>query len=432
MKRLTEVLKKDKTIKNFRAYKIKNTEVALGIEGKLIGGPYFPIQSASTVGGELQIQWTDGKVSFTNITSSSLETPKEALEEAKKIKIVDNYAKKFLKPYKIENPVNQYSKDTSLLLSKKQNLLVEELKFLKKLERDLGRKKHEMQLGVSESSRELINSKGLTLSDSFSNYAITSNWDSKVYFTLQNRRFFHIKTFKEEIGFLAKLYRAANNPLKIKKFLTKKIKVILSPETTWDLLSFFLFSNLKGSLVANKMSRFSKEDFKKNKKILANWLTLKVNPLKELTPGASNFTSEGVKSKITTFIDKGRLVTPILDLKHAQKLKMEPTIAIGSSYTTTYSNNLENIAALKKCIEKTKEGLLIFIVLGLHTQNQMTGDYSLPSPYSIYIKDGEPIGSLKTIVIGNIFKDLNKKVDWVETDFLPTPGMCYNPNVIIE
>ena len=110
MDKLINEIKKNKNIKNFRIYKTESKSTSLGIIGKKIGGPYNPITSHTSIGGELQIEWADGDVSFVNITSASYENPKDTLKSAKSIKIKDKYAKKFVNPYLIKQPVKQKEK----------------------------------------------------------------------------------------------------------------------------------------------------------------------------------------------------------------------------------------------------------------------------------------------------------------------------------
>lgn len=432
MKKIIKTLKENKSVKNFRVYKTETGKVCFGVSGKVIGGPYTPIQITSKIGGELQIEWKSGEVSFINITSSALENPKQTLNKAKSISYKDKYAKNFVSSYSIKSPINQYSQSIKKVINQDQEFLVDELKKLLSIETRVGVETHEALLSCSETGIEFVNSKGLYLSDKFTNYTVETNWKNVVYFELISRKIFRLNKFRDRISFLGKIFKTTNNSLKLKRFETRKPKVILSPECSWELLSFFVFGNLKGSAVANKMSRFSKKEFDKKKKVFADWFTLKVDPLRRLTSGASNFSYEGVKNKPTTFIENGKLVTPVLDLKHSQKLNMEPTTGVTSPHITTYCDKDIKTHKLEKFISQCSEAIYIPTFLGLHTQNKATGDYSLPCPYSIYIKDGKMIGSFKTIIVGNIFKELNDKVEFVKSDLYPLPGLCYTPKVIIE
>ncbi len=179
------------------------------------------------------------------------------------------------------------------------------------------------------------------------------------------------------------------------------------------------------------MSKFKFQDFLNKKTIANRWLNLSVNPNKKMTPGSLNFTFEGVKSRKIEFVKYGKLVTPILDLKHSQKLNMSPTVGISSPYTTSLVKNKEAIYMQDK-IKNIEEGFFVPYFLGLHTQNQITGDYSLPVPYAIHIKDGDVKGFLKIILVGNFFSDINNKISFVKYGLFPFPGVCYTPKVIVE
>ncbi|MFC1780217.1 metallopeptidase TldD-related protein [Patescibacteria group bacterium] len=432
MKKLLDTIKKNTSVKNYRIHKSESMNVSLGVNGENLGGPYTPIESSNSINGTIQIEWMNGEVSFANLTSSILENPKYSIQKMKLTSIKDKYAQKFVNPFTISNPSIQHSTDVSDVILKNQNYIVDQVKKVFDIENTLGIRRHEFGILASQSDVQLVNSKGLELYDRFTDYNISSTWDMKLAFSISSRKLLNIENFKKDLAFLSKIFKASCRSIKINKFKTKNIKVILFPDSTIEFLSFFIASNLTGSLVANDMSRFSKKDFISNKKVFADWFTLKVDPLSKMTPGANNFTSEGIKSKLTKFIDKGKLITPVVDLKHSQKLKMEPTSMFGSPYTTSFVETNQKIQDLEKQISHTKEALLVLYFLGVHTQNQITGEYSLPSPYSIYIKDGKMIGTLKTIVTGNIFDQLREKMGFVKTNLFPLPGICYTPNVIIE
>lgn len=432
MDKLEKKLITNKEIKNFRFYLTNSKKITLGLIGKKIGGSYTPIQYSNKIGGILQLEWKNGEVSFVNITSSTLKNLNETIQNARKVSIKDEFSKKFIEPYKIKKPTTQFSSETNQIIDNNQGYLVKELRSLLQMEKEMKINQHKIEIATSQTEVNLFNSKGLNLSDNFTSYAISSDWDMKLYFTLKSRSPFKVKKYSANIKLLGKLFKAVNQPIKLTRFKEKKPTVILFPEFTWSILSHFIFSNLSGSLVANKLSRFKKSEFTKNKKYFAEWLTLEVNPLQELNPGSFNFTSEGVKTEPTVFIKKGKLKTPILDLKHAEKLKMKPTIGIDSPYTTTFINDSNNVQDLQEVIANTEEAILIPYCLGLNTQNQITGDYSLPSPYSIYIKDGKAVGSFKSIISSNIFSDFKEEIKFVKTDTFPSPGIIYKPNVIIE
>ena len=429
MDKIVNELNNNKDIVNFKVLMNNSNSLSVGIQGKDVGGPYSPIKYMDQISGDLHIEWSDGKISIVNITSATLENPKETIEESKSVSITDKYANEFIKKYEIKKPVNQFSYATRKILETDQSFLINELRSLIDLEREIGILKHEASCYASSSRIELMNSKGLKLSDRNTRIGFGTNWEFKMYFDIDSRTPFKHSRYEKDLKYFGELYKATKKQLK-KKLNMKKLKIVLSPQATWDLIQHFVIENLRGSLVANKMSRYSKDDFVKNKNVFSSWFSLKTDPVKELTPGANNFTSEGVKTKRTELVRNGKLLTPILDLKHSKKLNMKPTPTVIGKHITTFSD--EHSQDLQHFIKKNRDVLFVSDFLGLHTQNQLTGDYSLPVPYAIYIRDSEPIGFYKVILTDNFFDNLSKNVELVRNSLFPLPGICYNPGIIFE
>jgi predicted Zn-dependent protease len=427
MKKLRESLEKNKSVKNFRIYKSETFSTSIGINGKVVGGAYNPIQSSASISGILQIEWSDEMVSFVNLTRTALNNPEGTIKQAKKIRIEDKYARKFTEPYSLKKP-NQCDQGVEELALSKPDTLVDILEDALEFEKGLGIKKYEMQAESAFKRVEFANSKGLKLDAQFTNMELSSSWDMKLLYELSQRTLLDFDKYKSDIKFFANLFKILNKRTKLK---VDSPKVIILPEYAWLFFDHYLFSNLDGSQVANNLSRFKREDFKSEKKQFANWVNLEVNPKSTLTPGAHDFTSEGVKVEKTQFIKNGKLKTPTLDLKHSQKLQLAPTVDIASPYITSISN--KKTKKLQEFIEGCDNAILVPYFLGLHTQNRLTGDYSLPAPHAIYIRNGKLIGNVKAILVGNFFEDLRRDdIEFVKTDLYPTPGICYNPRVIIE
>lgn len=433
MKKLKLQLKKDKRVLNYRIYKKKLKSISIGSRGRIIGGPYNPVTSKEKIGGKLQIEWKNGRVSFINITSAGLENPEKLIENAHSLQIKDQYRKQFVKPWENKSVRDQYSEETVKVLMEDQEYLSSQARKLMDIEKQFEVKKHDLEVECSLVRSEVINSKGLSLCEKFTRFEISSAWDSKVGFWIQNRKPIDIKDFEDRLVFIEKLFTATKRGISEQVSKRKKLRVIIDPYQTWRFFDHFIFSNLDGQSVANELSRFKEKDFTERRKVLPDWFDLEVKPNKKLTPGAASFTSEGVKTKQVNFIENGKLNLPILDLKHAKKMDMRPTVDISSPYTTNYcSNGMVEKMTMEKLISQTEEGIYIPFFLGMHTQNSLTGDYSLPSPQSIYIKDGKMLGSVKAMVIGNIFDDLEGDIKFANDGIFPLGGICYTSKVAFE
>ncbi|MDD3647214.1 MAG: metallopeptidase TldD-related protein [Candidatus Dojkabacteria bacterium] len=430
MKALLKTLQSDKEITNYRITVGKGNSLSLGIYGKKIGGAYTPISNHSKVSGELHIEWQDGEISRLGITGKSLERPLDTINSAKAVKIKDEFSHDFVERYTIQNPINQYSDSLLEMIKDNQTFLVDQLAGLQDIESGFGLKSFEIDILASTSETVVSNSKGLELRESFSSFTIQSSLESRSFFTISSREPINIIEYSDCIELLGRMFQAQEKKADLSN--PKNIKIMLSPDAAWSLLSFFITNNLRGSLVSNNLAKFKEIDFKKRKRILPEWFNFYSDPAKEMTPGASNFTSEGVRSIPTCFIKQGQLQTPILDLKHSRKLKSKPTALISGPHTTSFLDKKHKVTELKKYIEETEEAIFVPYFLGMHTQNQTTGDYSLPAPYAIYVKDGKLQGTMKVIITGNLFEDLFERVEFVSWDLFPQPGICFTPNVIIE
>jgi len=434
MKNVVNVLKKNTQVKDFLINKIETEKVDFGINGKIIGGPYSPIENAINLSGSIKILWKNDEISTVNITSNDFEDPKYLLNRAKLVSYKDEYGKEFVEPYNIRFPVKQFSREVDKIIYKRKDYLVDQLKQTIQIESRVGIKSHEAILSSSKVKIKVYNSKGLTLEQKLTNYSEGIVWNNRFYFILDSRQPLKINEFKNNLKFQGQLYDSTNNIIKIGKFKTKNLKVIISPEETYELFAFFIYANLDGTKIANNMSHFHKKDFIKRVKKFGSWFSLKTDPLKRLTPGGTNFSGEGVRANTVTFIDKGKLITPVLDLKNAKKLSMKPTTAsLNTPNIIEYFHKSDkDVKNTSVYISNCEEGIYVPSILGLHTQNFITGDYSLSSPYSLYIKDGNVVGSVKTIIFGNFFDDLNKDVEFVSNGIFPLPGISYSTGITLE
>ena len=59
-----------------------------------------------------------------------------------------------------------------------------------------------------------------------------------------------------------------------------------------------------------------------------------------------------------------------------------------------------------KALQGVEDGVLVITVLGLHTQEAVSGSYSLSAPHSLRILKGQIVGKTDVKLTGNFFADL--------------------------
>ncbi|MDG6243829.1 MAG: TldD/PmbA family protein [Methanolobus sp.] len=135
---------------------------------------------------------------------------------------------------------------------------------------------------------------------------------------------------------------------------------------------------------------------------------------------------EGVASQKTTLIQKGEFMSYLYDTYTAGKDNVESTgNASRNSYLSTPSVGTRNlIIDFPRCdvVADTDRGVYVNTVIGAHTANAISGDFSVEARNAFTIKDGQLDKPIKSLMIsGNIF-DMLKNINGAGTDVRKVGG----------
>ncbi|MEZ5335090.1 MAG: TldD/PmbA family protein [Methanolobus sp.] len=135
---------------------------------------------------------------------------------------------------------------------------------------------------------------------------------------------------------------------------------------------------------------------------------------------------EGVASKKTTVIEKGTFRSYLYDTYTAGKDGVESTgNASRNSYLSTPSVGSRNfIIDFPRCdvVADTDSGIYVNTVIGAHTANSISGDFSVEARNAFTIKDGKLDKPIKSLMIsGNIF-DMLRNINGAGTDVRKVGG----------
>jgi PmbA protein len=152
--------------------------------------------------------------------------------------------------------------------------------------------------------------------------------------------------------------------------------------------------------------------------------------------GTSSSDAEGVPTGRTVLIDKGTANAYLYNLQHAAK---DGTVSTGSatrglsSLPDVGTSNLilrpgrETPESLMKSVRR---GFLVTELMGLHTINSVTGDFSLGAR-GVYIDGGEPGRAVSGVTIADNLIGFLKKITAVGSD-LTFFGSTGAPTVVVE
>jgi PmbA protein len=79
---------------------------------------------------------------------------------------------------------------------------------------------------------------------------------------------------------------------------------------------------------------------------------------------------------------------------------------------------------LDEALQRADGGAMVLSVLGVHTQDSASGDFSLSAPQALVIRSGRLAGRMRGTISGNLFDLLNSDdAQFVEVEGEHTPGL---------
>lgn len=376
--------------------------ISLGVKENSPGSVYTPPTFRQGESGEVYIIWKDGRLSQARVQAPPTLSPKEYWKEQLKQWRQASYED----PEGAEIPVPEplplvavEDRAIERILAGEDQVLFDQLENL--LQEKPEKAKMNANVQGAWGYRHVRHSKGLAVTYQESQYAISFSLDSLVGGGFAKRRLARPEEWKKiwnrTLGYYEALQRKAPD-------VTSHTTVVFSPGVVDDLLSQFIVPNFSGQSVLEGQSAFKVEHFKNQAKVFHEEITLLVDPLKPHELGSYLVTAEGVPAERTVLVQKGALQTPILRMKDARRWGSRPT---GLSHGTSglYLKSTQE-TPWEELLAGIEDGILILSVLGMHTQNSVSGEYSLSAPQSLRIQNGKIVGKRDVKLSGNFFKDL--------------------------
>ena len=208
--------------------------------------------------------------------------------------------------------------------------------------------------------------------------------------------------------------------------------VLLGPFAFGDLLESTLLFSVSAENVQKGRSGLAGRI---GKKIAADGLTIVDDGALPGGMGSSRSDDEGVASRKTTIIGDGLLESFLYDTYTAGKEDRESTgNAVRASYSAPPRVGPRNVRfEFPRCdvLHETAKGIYVNSVIGAHTANPISGDFSVECRNSFGIKDGELAKPIKSLMLsGNIF-DVLRNIDALGEDDRSV-GSVISPTVRVK
>ncbi|WP_295612556.1 TldD/PmbA family protein [uncultured Methanobrevibacter sp.] len=372
----------------------------------------------------------DNKIGFAYTTDLDkiYETAQKALDNAKLNKLDENY--EFAHVEKVTDVKGTYD-------ARYEDLSLDECcKFLENIiERTKDNDCNVTSAGFSASKGEelIINSNGVSIYDKGTGFSgglsvyIEKDGQYAASYDYNSSRHLDLE-YEKLTDDACKLVHDSLNPKAIE---TKNCDVILDYYAASGLLSTFI----QGFNSENVLRGRSILHDKINTEITDSNLTIIDNPLLENAMGTSKCDGEGTASKKTTLVEDGVLKSFLYDIYTANKSGCESTSnGYRASYLTTPDVSPSNLELkFKNSIEldEIDSGIITTNVLGAHTANPISGDFSVELSNAFTVENGEITdGVKKAMISGNIY-ELMKKCESIESE-IKQKGPFIIPKIMLH
>jgi PmbA protein len=404
--------------------------VSLSIVDNKLGSVYGPATARDSLSGGLYLIWDDEKRSNASIDRLTVPEFEERLAEWRASAYTDERAPDIRQPDPTYPEVEMYDPQIETLVRGDTELLFKILKTgYDELIGQSGVEFLDAGSSASSSIRHLRNSRGLDISYpgtyfSYSFYAdsLYGNGYGKRRLAPEEELNRILKDVRETTAYLKQEGAFEANP--------SGNRIVLDTGLTASFIGQYIGSNLSGSGVANRQAAYSLDDFKANKQVIREDISLVIDGTRPFEPSASRVTSEGIAGGRGFMVEKGKLITPALDLKYAGITGFAPTPG-GSMYLELDDGGVRQ--SMDELVKGVDKGLLIYSVLGMHTQDSTSGRFSLSAPRCLVIQNGEVKGKVKVTLNGNFFDNINdprSRFGWHPNE--DYPAMELTCQVVVE
>lgn len=402
-------------------YASDSSRFSLGIKDRQVGNAHAPLGLVESSAARYLIVWDDGLVSRGSFERGQYETrPDEALVAARAAAYSDPDAAQVMGPSPIPD-VELHDETVAAIARGDAAPISARLDRIRARAED-GFRTWSGSFGATDSTARLVTSAGLDTVGRGTTFGWHVTLDGEI------GDGFGARACDSETEFETRLERLAETARRLRVKARPSnggiLPVILHPGVVESLVLGNLLHHLDGATIDHGESRFRRDQFDSHDLVLREDLSLRLDPLQPLKSGSYRVSAEGVPAARCTFIDNGKLIQPVLDLKYSKRLGLPPTPLPYSSDALRFEGS--DPLPLASALGEAVGGALILSVLGLHTQDPSSGDFSLSAPQALAIGPEGFAGGMRATLSGNVFDVLrDDSLRQVRFEGETTPGLLF-------
>jgi PmbA protein len=385
--------------------------LSMGIDHWDLGGAYAPPKKAQVVDGSVFIVWPDSSVSRGRVDANSPGRLTQLIAAWKSTSFRDDEAA-YIAPVAEPAEVDLTDPRVANVALSDPRPAFDTLAAVSRAAKAAG--VTTLDAGVRCSAGDTVTAASSGLWVHFSHTALGCSWvlDNAFGMVRPGRAIEVWKGVEPLVDSTAQMLAASRHRVSL---ASGSMKVILWPAVVDDLLKHYLYHNFSGEAAAEGRSRFSIEDFRRGRGAFRHDVTIELDTTVPMGPGSYPCTAEGIPGGRVKLVDGGSLVTPLLNLKYSRRTGMMATPLPVAGMSPGHAGLKLHMGqgdppAFDSVMRSTERALLVTSVLGMHTQDPVSGNFSLAASDAILIEDGEFAGASKVVISGNLFDVMNAAV----------------------
>jgi len=393
---------------------------SLGTKDRATGDPHAPLTLAESLTARYKLIWDDGRVSRGSMERRMVERePAPLLAAARAASFPDPDAVDIPGPAAFPDVATHGATAAAIARGGVEAFAVRLAATRERVARH-GVRTWSGSMHAAEGTARVVTSSGLDVEGAGTSAGWSATLDGELGAGHYGRDVEPLHDLESRLDRLVALVLALRVPAATSP--SGLVPVILHPDVVEEYVLGVLLHNLDGVQVAHGTGAFRREQFDETAPVLREDLTLRTDPLVPMAAGAYRFSQEGLPATACTFLDQGRLKTPILDLKYARRLGRAAT-SVPASMDTLFLEGPPTISN-EDALASAAGGALVLSVLGVHTQDFTSGDFSLSAPQTLALGASGIDGRIRATISGNLFERLRAKdLQLVRFPGEHTPGL---------
>jgi PmbA protein len=401
-------------------YVAETRRSGVGTKDGATGGPHAPIAIADALTARYKVIWDDGRISRGAMERRAIERePDPILAVAHAASYEDEDAVDILGPATFPEVAIEDA-EAAAIAAGDVRPFASRLGAIRERVKANGIRTWSGSMHAAHGTSRVVTSAGLDVAGSGTSAGWSATLDGELGAGHASRRLEPMADVESRLDHLVAFVLALRAPAAFRP--SGLLPVIFHPDVVEEYVLGVLLHNLDGAQVAHGTGAFRIEQFGSEIPVLRDDLTLRTDPCVPMAAGAYRFSQEGLPARPSVLLERGRLRTPMCDLKYARRLGLPPT-SNPSAMDTLFFEGKPPIS-YDDALLSAGGGALVLSVLGVHTQDFTSGDFSLSAPQTLAIGPKGLGGRLRATVSGNIFELLRSPaLSFVRFPGEHTPGL---------